>query len=104
MHTLITLPIQLVPASLTTSNLLTRDLDALSIAGSSEPDPQMEEVLRYRASLLFNLKVDPRFLRFLPVVFPPPPSFNHGLQAEDPEIGSMLHALATLYPGYSERG
>ena len=129
MSTLTILPVQLVPASLTTSSLLTQYPTALITAGLSEPDlpylppsplfapfhrplcpeltqSQIEEALHYRASLLFNLKDDPRFLRFLPVVFPPPPSFDYGLQAEDSamELAFCTWRLVTLYPGYSERG
>ena len=103
-HTLTTLPIQPAPASLVTSNLLMQDPDVFSTASSSEPDPQMEEALSYRASLLFNVRDDPRFLRFLPVVFPPPPSFEHGLRGGESTLGSSFYMLATLYPAYLERG
>ena len=65
-----------------------------------------EEVLYHRATLLYNLKDDPRFLRFLPVVFPVPPFTHHRSQAEDSAIASAFYMrqLVMMYPEYSERG
>ena len=65
-----------------------------------------EEVLYHRATLLYNLKDDPRFLWFLPAVFPLPPFTHRGSQAEDLAIASAFYMrqLVMMYPGYSERG
>ena len=61
-----------------------------------------EEILHYRASFLFTLKDDPRFLRFLPAVFPLRPFAERGFHAEDAAF--CMRQLAIMYPGYSERG
>ena len=75
--------------------------------GPTESDPSWGElVLHYRATFLFNLKRDPRFLRFLPAIFPLPSFIYNGSRAEDSAIASALcmRQLAMMYPGYSERG
>lgn len=64
------------------------------------------EALHHRAAFLFNLKNDPRFLSFLPVFFPIPPSSRHALQPEGSAaiLAFCARQLVTLYPGYPERG
>lgn len=61
--------------------------------------------LHHRATLLFSLKNDPRFLSFLPMVFPIPPSPRRALQPKDSAVALVFctRRLATLYPGYPER-